>query len=97
MVLNRRRLLGTLLVALAVLAAVVLAEVLRTVVFAVTVAYVLYPVRQSLVERRSSRRIAAETPGVRRSDSRRWGRLSAGSTSTAFPRPPVCSAFDVLD
>ncbi|PHQ38894.1 AI-2E family transporter [Halorubrum persicum] len=58
MVLKRRRLLGTLLVALAALAAVVLAEVLRTVVFAVTVAYVLYPVRQLFVERGVSRRIA---------------------------------------
>lgn len=58
MLLNRRRLLGTLLVAVAALAAVVLAEVLRTVVFAVTVAYVLYPVRQQFVERGVSRRIA---------------------------------------
>jgi predicted PurR-regulated permease PerM len=58
MILDRGRLLGALLVALAALAAVVLAEVLRTVVFAVTVAYVLYPVRQWLVERGLSRRIA---------------------------------------
>ncbi|ELZ42741.1 hypothetical protein C471_02075 [Halorubrum saccharovorum DSM 1137] len=61
MVLNRGRLLGALFVALAALAAVVLAEVLRTVVFAVTVAYVLYPVRQWLVERGLSRRIACVT------------------------------------
>jgi len=40
------------------LAAVVLAEVLRTVVFAVTVAYVLYPICQWLVGRGLSRRIA---------------------------------------
>ncbi|MGM0446727.1 MAG: AI-2E family transporter [Methanobacteriota archaeon] len=58
MVLNRQRLLGVLLVALATLAAAVLAEVLRTVVFAVTVAYVLYPLRQRLVGRGLSRRIA---------------------------------------
>ncbi|EMA57558.1 hypothetical protein C470_14868 [Halorubrum distributum JCM 13561] len=47
-----------LLVVLATLAAAVLAEVLRTVVFAVTVAYVLYPVRQQLVSHGLSRRIA---------------------------------------
>ncbi|WP_050032615.1 AI-2E family transporter [Halorubrum halophilum] len=58
MVLNRGRLLGALLVVLAALAAVVLAEVLRTVVFAVTVAYVLYPVRKRLVGRGVSSRIA---------------------------------------
>jgi predicted PurR-regulated permease PerM len=58
MVLDRRRLLGALFVALAALAAVALAEVLRTVVFAVTVGYVLYPVRQWLVGRGLSRRIA---------------------------------------
>ncbi|WP_434521864.1 AI-2E family transporter [Halorubrum sp. AS12] len=58
MVLNRQRLLGVLLLALATLAAAVLAEVLRTVVFAVTVAYVLYPLRRQLVGRGLSRRIA---------------------------------------
>ena len=58
MLLNRRRLLGTLLVAVTALAAVVLAEVLRTVVFAVTVAYVLYPIRRRFVEGGLSRRIA---------------------------------------
>ncbi|ELZ42135.1 hypothetical protein C463_11182 [Halorubrum californiense DSM 19288] len=58
MLLNRQRLLAALLVALATLAAAVLAEVLRTVVFAVTVAYVLYPLRQGLVGRGLSRRIA---------------------------------------
>jgi predicted PurR-regulated permease PerM len=61
MAINRRRLLGALLVAMATLAAVVLAEVLRTVVFAVTVAYVLYPVRQRLVARGVSRRVACVT------------------------------------
>ncbi|EMA64341.1 AI-2E family transporter [Halorubrum kocurii] len=55
---NRRRLLTALLVAVAALTAVVLAEVLRTVVFAVTVAYVLYPVRQRLVGRGTSVRFA---------------------------------------
>ncbi|MDZ5810839.1 AI-2E family transporter [Halorubrum sp. AD140] len=64
MLLNRRRLLGTLLVAVAALAAVVLAEVLRTVVFAVTVAYVLYPVRSRLVGRGLSRRIACAVTTV---------------------------------
>ncbi|WP_435093338.1 AI-2E family transporter [Halorubrum sp. N11] len=58
MLLNRGRLLGALLVALIALAAVVLAEVLQTVVFAVTVAYVLYPVRQRLVGRGLSARIS---------------------------------------
>ncbi|MDV7350943.1 AI-2E family transporter [Halorubrum distributum] len=58
MVLTRQRLLAVLLVVLATLAAAVLAEVLRTVVFAVTVAYVLYPVRQQLVIHGLSRRIA---------------------------------------
>jgi predicted PurR-regulated permease PerM len=58
MVLNRQRLLAALFVALATLAAAVLAEVLRTVVFAVTVAYVLYPLRQRLVGRGLPRRIA---------------------------------------
>ncbi|MYL18129.1 AI-2E family transporter [Halorubrum terrestre] len=58
MVLTRQRLLAVLLVVLATLAAAVLAEVLRTVVFAVTVAYVLYPVRQQLVSHGISRRIA---------------------------------------
>ena len=64
MVLNRRRLLSALLVAVAALATVVLAEVLRTVVFAVTVAYVLYPVRQQLVSHGLSRRIACVTTTV---------------------------------
>ena len=58
MIVNRQRLLGVLLVLTATLAAAVLAEVLRTVVFAVTVAYVLYPVRRELVRRGLPRRIA---------------------------------------
>ncbi|MEZ3168723.1 AI-2E family transporter [Halorubrum ejinorense] len=64
MVLNRRRLLSALLFAMAALAAVVLAEVLRTVVFAVTLAYVLYPVRQRLVRHGLSRRIACAATTV---------------------------------
>lgn len=55
---RRRRLLGVALVALLVLAAVVLAEVINTVVFAVTVAYVLFPPRQFLVRRGHSERAA---------------------------------------
>ncbi|RLM76862.1 AI-2E family transporter, partial [Halobellus sp. Atlit-38R] len=58
MVLTRQRLLAALLVSLAALAAVVLANVLRTVVFAVSVAYVLYPLRQRLVGRGLPLRIA---------------------------------------
>ncbi|ELZ50100.1 hypothetical protein C464_03205 [Halorubrum coriense DSM 10284] len=65
MVLNRQRLLGALFVSLAALTAVVLAEVLRTVVFAVTVAYVLYPLRRRLVDRGLSRRLScAVSTGV---------------------------------
>jgi len=65
MVLNRQRLLGALFVALAALTAVALAEVLRTVVFAVTVAYVLYPLRRRLVGRGLSRRLScAVSTGV---------------------------------
>ena len=64
MVFDRRRILGVLLVAVAVLTAVVLAEVLQTVVFAITVAYVLYPFRQQLVRRGLSRRIASATATV---------------------------------
>jgi predicted PurR-regulated permease PerM len=58
MVLDRRRLLGVLLVAMVALAATILASVLRTVVFAITVAYVLYPLRQVLVRRGASDRVA---------------------------------------
>lgn len=49
------------LVALAALTALVLAEVLATVVFAVTLAYVLLPVRRVAAERGASARIAAGT------------------------------------
>lgn len=54
----RRRLLAVALLSLLVLTAVVLAEVINTVIFAVTVAYVLYPPRQFLVGRGYSRRTA---------------------------------------
>jgi len=64
MILNRGRLLGALLVALVALAAFVLTEVLQTVVFGVTVAYVLYPLRRWLVGRGVSRRIACVTSTV---------------------------------
>jgi predicted PurR-regulated permease PerM len=52
------RLLVLALVALTALSAVVLAEVLYTVVFAITVAYTLFPFRQALVDRGYSRRLA---------------------------------------
>jgi predicted PurR-regulated permease PerM len=52
------RLLVLALVVLTALSAVVLAEVLYTVVFAITVAYTLFPFRQALVERGYSRRLA---------------------------------------
>lgn len=51
--------LACLLVALLALAATVLVEVLATVVFAVTGAYVLYPVRRGLIDRGASRRVAS--------------------------------------
>jgi len=56
---RRRRVLLGLFVATAVVATLVLAEVIATVFFAITVAYVIYPVRQILVERGRSRRVAA--------------------------------------
>lgn len=56
---SRRTALAALLAGLLVLTAVVLESVLSTVVFAVTVAYVLYPFRQMIRERGYSRRIAA--------------------------------------
>ena len=52
---NRQLLLGALLAVLLGLAATVLRAVLGTVVFAVTVAYVLYPVRQWFASRTSDR------------------------------------------
>ncbi len=59
MIFTRQRTLGALLVAIAALTAVVLAEILQTVIFAITVAYVLYPLRQQLVRRGLSRRVAS--------------------------------------
>ena len=59
MVFTRQRTLGVLLVAIAALAAVILTEILQTVVFAITVAYVLYPLRQQLTQRGLSRRGAS--------------------------------------
>jgi predicted PurR-regulated permease PerM len=64
MILSRSRVLGALLVVTAALAAFVLAEVLRTVVFAITVAYVLYPLRRRLVDHGLSRRIASAVSTV---------------------------------
>jgi predicted PurR-regulated permease PerM len=64
MILSRSRILGVLLVAVVVLSAVVLADVLRTVIFAITVAYVLYPLRRRLVDRGVSVRIACAASTV---------------------------------
>lgn len=55
---GKTRLLALTLVALTVLSAVVLADVIYTVVFAITVAYTLFPFRQALVDRGYSRRLA---------------------------------------
>jgi predicted PurR-regulated permease PerM len=56
---RRRYVLAGLLVAVGLLAAAILREVLETVFFAVTVAYVLYPIRQRFVARGLSRRVAS--------------------------------------
>jgi len=64
MIRSRSRVLGALLVATAAIAAFVLAEVLRTVVFAITFAYALYPLRQRLVGRGLSRRVACAASTV---------------------------------
>ncbi|MFC7070174.1 AI-2E family transporter [Halobaculum lipolyticum] len=56
---SRRTALAALLAGLLVLTAIVLESVLSTVVFAVTVAYVLYPLRQRVRERGYPRRVAA--------------------------------------
>ncbi|MFB6091049.1 MAG: AI-2E family transporter [Halobellus sp.] len=55
----RRYALGGLFVAAGALAAVLLASVVGTVFFAVTVAYLLWPLRQQLVDRGQSRRVAS--------------------------------------
>ncbi|MFC6874041.1 AI-2E family transporter [Halobellus marinus] len=59
MPLNRRYVLGGLFVLAGLLASVLLQSVLGTVFFAVTVAYVLWPLRRELVARGQSRRIAS--------------------------------------
>ncbi|WP_435075322.1 AI-2E family transporter [Halorubrum sp. HHNYT27] len=64
MILSRSRILAALLVAMAALAAVVLADVLQTVVFSITVAYVLYPLRRRLVARGMSVRLACAAATV---------------------------------
>ncbi|MFB6250274.1 MAG: hypothetical protein ABEI27_01075 [Halobellus sp.] len=56
---SRRYVLGGLFVAAGALAAVLLASVVGTVFFAVTVAYLLWPLRQELIDRGQSRRIAS--------------------------------------
>lgn len=56
---RRRYVLAALFVAVALLTAAILWEVVEVVFFAITVAYILYPVRQRLVDRGISRRIAS--------------------------------------
>jgi len=56
---NRRLVLGGVLVGFAALAVLVLSAVLEVVVFAITVAYVLYPLRRRLVDRGLPRAIAS--------------------------------------
>jgi predicted PurR-regulated permease PerM len=56
---RRRYVLAALFVAVALLTAAILWEVVEVVFFAITVAYVLYPVRQRLVDRGTSRRVAS--------------------------------------
>lgn len=56
---SRRHVLGGLLIATGILAAAVLWNVVETVFFAVTVAYVLYPLRRTLVDRGVPRRLAS--------------------------------------
>jgi predicted PurR-regulated permease PerM len=56
---RRRRVLGGALVAVGVLTAALLWNVVGTVFFAITVAYVLYPLRQRLVDRGVPQRIAS--------------------------------------
>lgn len=56
---NRQYVLGALLIGLAVLAGIVLGAVLQTVVFAITVAYVLYPFKRWFARRGMSDRLAS--------------------------------------
>ena len=61
---QRRRVLGSLLVLFAVLGVVVLLDVFATVFFAITVAYVLLPVRTRLVARGFSRVVAGTLTAI---------------------------------
>lgn len=56
---RRRYVLAGLLVGIGLLTAAVLWEVIEVVFFAVTVAYVLYPLRRRLVDRGVPRRVAS--------------------------------------
>ncbi|MEF8906553.1 MAG: AI-2E family transporter [Haloarculaceae archaeon] len=56
---QRQRVLGGLLVGVSTLTVVLLADVIETVFFAITVAYVLYPVRRELYDRGVPRQVAA--------------------------------------
>ncbi len=56
---RRRRVLLGLFAATGIVATLVLVEVIATVFFAITVAYVIYPVRQLVVDRGRGRRVAA--------------------------------------
>ncbi|WP_246308373.1 AI-2E family transporter [Halosimplex rubrum] len=58
---RRQQVLGGLFVGMAALTLVILSRVVGTVFFAITVAYVLYPVRRMIVGRGVNRRIAAAT------------------------------------
>ncbi|MFB6139978.1 MAG: AI-2E family transporter [Halosimplex sp.] len=58
---RRQQVLGLLFAGMGVLTLVILSRVIGTVFFAITVAYVLYPVRRMLVHRGVNRRIAAAT------------------------------------
>jgi len=61
---RRQQVLGGLLVGTGVLTLVLLADVIETVFFAITVAYVLYPIRRELHDRGVPRRIAAALAAV---------------------------------
>jgi predicted PurR-regulated permease PerM len=61
---RRQQVLGGLLVGTGALTLVLLAEVIETVFFAITVAYVLYPIRRELHHRGVPRRIAAAVAAI---------------------------------
>jgi predicted PurR-regulated permease PerM len=75
---RRRYALAGLLGAVALLTAYLLSSVLSTVFFAVSIAYVLYPLRQMLVDRGASVRLAATL-----------ATLSAFATGALLATPPV--------